>query len=77
MQLNKRPRMDSDWEYNTANVRKNSSLYIPINVEAKKEYDEWVEKDCESLWWWKKEQKRKERLEIPCELSDRELQEFK
>jgi len=41
-----------------------SSLHIPINPEAKKEYDDWVKKDCESLWWYNKEQKQKKEREL-------------
>ena len=40
-----------------------SSLHVPINPESLHEYEEWVEKDCESLWWyWKEQRKIKERL---------------
>jgi len=40
-----------------------SSLHIPINSEAKKEYDAWVEGDCDYLWWHnKKMTKKKEEL---------------
>jgi len=39
-----------------------SSLHIPINAEAKKEYDEWVKAGCDYLWWYWKEERKKEKL---------------
>jgi len=52
------------------------SLHIPLNAEAKKEYDAWVQDDCNDLWWYNKEQRKKERLEIPSALSERLSQEI-
>lgn len=70
--------MDSDWDSSEEETELlTSSLHIPINSEALHEYEAWVEKDCESLWWWKKEQRKKLSLEIPFELNDRQLQELK
>ena len=54
-----------------------SSLHIPINTEALHEYQDWVKGDCNYLWWYKKEQRKKERLEIPTALTERLSQEFK
>jgi len=53
-----------------------NSLHIPINPEAKEEYDEWILDDCNSLWWYNKEQRKKERLEMPSALSERLSQEI-
>jgi len=52
--------MDSDWDTTESKV---SSLHIPIDQEAKKAYDEWVEDDCNYLWWYNKE-KRKELINV-------------
>ena len=50
-----------DWELNeNSSYLKSSSLHVPINVEAKKEYDEWVESDCNVLWWYAKEKMKED-----------------
>ena len=50
-----------DWELNeNSSELKSSSLRIPINPEAKKEYDEWVERECDDLWWYNKERLKNE-----------------
>jgi len=53
-----------------------SSLHVPINPEAKKEYDAWILDECNPLWWYHKEQRKKERLEMPSALSERLSQEI-
>ena len=57
--------MNSDWDSSEEEIKEYvSSLHIPINAEAKKEYDKWVEKECDDLWWYKKrEQELKQVLE--------------
>lgn len=50
--------MNCDWgseEEETELVT--SSLHIPINPEAKKEYDAWIKSKDKDLWWYYKENK--------------------
>jgi len=50
--------MNSDWE----SKEETTSLHIPINAEAKKEYDEWVKAGCDHLWWYWKERRKEDEL---------------
>lgn len=53
-------KINSEWESNkTGSDVENSSLHIPINQEALKEYDLWVKGDCDDLWWYYKDKKNK------------------
>jgi len=56
--------MDSDWDSAEETELFSSSLHIPINAEAKKAYDNWVENECNDRWWNKKEI---ERIETPTQ----------
>lgn len=42
----------------------NSSLHIPINQEALKKYNEWIEADCNKLWWDTKEREEELKEDI-------------
>jgi len=56
--------MNSDWNSEEEETELfSSSLHIPINPAAKKEYEAWIEKDCDKDWWYHKEMaKKKENL---------------
>jgi len=57
--------MNSDWdsEDEQTEVKITSSLHVPINAEVKEEYDEWVKADCDDMWWYWKEERKKEEVE--------------
>jgi len=44
-----------------------SSLHIPIDPESLKKYNEWIETDCNYLWWENKE--REEELKVIREVN--------
>jgi len=55
--------MNSDWDSEEETLPKiTTSLHIPINAEAKEEYDAWVKDDCNDLWWYWKEERKKQKL---------------
>jgi len=54
--------MDCDWESEEETEPEVISLHIPINAEAKKEYAEWVKKDCDEDWWYYKETAKKKEV---------------
>ena len=56
--------MNSDWDSEDEEIEiVGSSLHVPINAEAKKEYEAWIENDCDKDWWYYKEiAKKKEEL---------------
>ena len=34
----------------------NTSYHVPIDPEAKNDYDAWVANDCKNDWWYKKKE---------------------